>query len=175
MKRFRLWLLLLPVLLGALTWGLKWRADNYPTPTKLDLEIRALMLRSSAMEIVHSSGLPSESEIASEFPTYRTRLSPSELKPFAETFALSPERDRRSFELSENGLLSFSCSSKNDKGNTESVLVEIYLDMLMTRVVHQSNSSGAEYDLHPVVAKGWLELLLNHPRIGPELRRRMKQ
>ncbi len=31
-----------------------------------------------------------------------------------------------------------------------------------------------EYKLHPVTAKRWLELLLANPRIGPELRARMK-
>ena len=28
--------------------------------------------------------------------------------------------------------------------------------------------------LHPVTVKRWTELLLNHPRIGPELRARLK-
>jgi hypothetical protein len=33
----------------------------------------------------------------------------------------------------------------------------------------------AQYGLHPATAKRWLELLLNHPRIGPELRARMQR
>ncbi|HEX8463082.1 MAG TPA: hypothetical protein VF627_00560, partial [Abditibacterium sp.] len=31
------------------------------------------------------------------------------------------------------------------------------------------------YNLHPATTKRWLELLFNHPRLGPQLRARMRR
>lgn len=100
-----------------------------------------------------------------------------ELKPFAENlYVLSKPTGTNYVKVSTNGNVSvnwFIPRTKRDKatggffeisiGNREGVLTILQKGKPMM------------YDLHPATTKRWLELLLNHPRIGPELRRRMQR
>ena len=53
MKRRIVWLAL-PLVLGALMLGVKWRVEH-PKPTKEDLEMRAFILKSTEAQLIHSS------------------------------------------------------------------------------------------------------------------------
>lgn len=54
-SKFALWAVPLVVLSAALVWA-KWKTDN-PTPTKLDLEVRARILRAQDTLLVNSGSL----------------------------------------------------------------------------------------------------------------------
>lgn len=172
MKRFA-WLAL-PLLLCALVWGVKWRADH-PTPTKLDLEVRALMLKSVEVEFSRYS----HAFIVKNWENYHILLSKEEMKPFIDCFHLTQKPNITNENTrSRNGSVSFACpSNEPQKFGIYTVTATIIVDEREGRVeLSKPTSDGrSTHNLHPITVKRWLELLFAHPKIGPELRRRMKQ
>jgi hypothetical protein len=167
MKRKFAWLML-PVMLCALVWGIKWRIDH-PKPTKLDSELRALMSKSPAMEFTYDHGRDK---------TYRVWLSQNEIAPFADSFMLSPTPIGSSYVAGKNGLINIYFFRKKPSERGSYILnVVIYVDERTGFIYPFPLDGEVQYksdSVHPATTKRWLELLLNHPRIGPELRARMK-
>ena len=163
--------LALPLLLCVLVWGVKWRADH-PTPTKLDLELRALMLKSPKVEFAYYPRIWTQSH-----REYYSEISKEELKQFADCFYLSgqPIITKRMVYEKPEGINVYSYT-KNVKGyDVENVTININIKTRQGKVVVGDPNDQLEHSLHPVTTKRWLNLLLTHPKIGPELRRRMKQ
>lgn len=156
----------LPFVLGALMFGVKWRAEH-PTPTKEDLEIRVLMRKSSQVTASHNL---SSSYYAS------VPLSKTEFSALVSNFFLSPNQNVNLKSWSSNQVVHFEVDYPQPKSKSavSEVSIEINVQTLWGWMnVHRKNAREG-YKLHPVTVKRWIELLLNHPRIGPELRARMK-
>jgi hypothetical protein len=77
--------------------------------------------------------------------------------------------------MGPNGSLSVDCVVKDEhrKGIYVAVVTTIGIDNGRGKVAIGDPDAPAQYQLHPATTKRWLELLLAHPRIGPELRARM--
>ena len=169
-KRRGLWLVL-PLVLGVLAWGLKWRADN-PSSTKEDLEIRALMLKTSRGSFFYH---PHSSKSAT-ITTFGVKLSEKELEPFVQNLHLL-QTDRRGLPFGKSGTIELywflQLSTKKGSTQLRCLLDADGRDGIFT--IDASEPRSRTYNLHPTTTKRWLELLLNHPRIGPELRRRMQR
>ena len=167
-KRRGLWLAL-PLVLGGLAWGLKWRADN-PSSTKDDLRLRALMMKFPVTGISYSAVGPMN-------PKFYW-MSKEELKPFVDSFhvVLPNERlngsNQRWSEIV--GVTFLLDKSRHNDRELVSVSIQIDIPTKQGNVHIYHPAKNEIYNLHPTTSKRWLELLLNHPRIGPELRRRMK-
>ena len=82
MNRRLVWLAL-PILLLALVWGVKWRTEH-PTPTKEDVAVRALLMKSSRVEVVLVPYIPPLRFSGNPAP-YRANLSKKDLKEFSDT------------------------------------------------------------------------------------------
>ena len=169
MKRFRLALLLFPVLLGALAWGLKWRADN-PSSTKEDLRLRALMLKPSKSDITLFPAVLGVGKI------YSANLTKEELQPFVDSLNVLPQSSKLNEQvIYPTDTVIIVCEiDKPQRDGVESLSVSINFMNRQGKAHVGYSYQEIGYRLHPATTKRWLELLLNHPRIGPELRRRMK-
>ena len=166
MKRKLVWLTL-PIMLCALVWGVKWRADHPTTPTELDLKARALMLESSSIEIGHDLSTP--------LKLRANRISKAEMKPFIDSLFLIAQPPSISPVMGPNGAIRIDCTKfYREKKAVLGVLTTISVDNGRTKVMVGDMNSSYQYQLHPYTAKRWMELLLNHPRIGPELRARLQ-
>ncbi len=162
--------LALPLLLCALVWGVKWRADH-PTPTKLDLEVRALMLKASQVEV----GL-TRHRINPNSRSLKAALSKEEARALVESFNLSPQPNQLSDSSSGiKGRLVIEFHSPEKKSVAGSVKVQADIDEREGTAFIRTGNGHRIYALHVVTNRRWKQLLLNHPRIGPELRRRMNQ
>lgn len=160
MKRKIGWLAV-PLVLLALVLGVKWRIEH-PTPTQEDLKMRALLATYSSMEVACSS---SNSGVG----FVDTQLTRQELQPFIECFYLSrqqPQKRLSRMNLYSGVTLRFAPPDSMRTGSW----IYIYLD------AHQGTNfiSDPARSLHPLTIKRWKELLLANPRVGPELRARLK-
>ena len=170
MKRKCAWLLL-PLVLCALTWGAKWRADH-PTPMKEDLEVRALMAQSFKVGIVHDprSGNPGK------FGIYWKKFPKEDLELLINCFSISHQIEKSREMMGRNGLVSVDFFLTNTKNNdVHNVFVDLNVDSGEGVVTVHSPENIVEHNLHPITARRWISLLLNHPQIGPELRARLNQ
>ena len=172
MKR-PLLLLALPLILAAITFGVKWRADN-PTPTKEDLEIRALMSKLPTAEFFHTPPRKSALQM------YHVRLSKRELKPFIDCVFMSSHSFKASKGMSSKyGTVGMYIPIvESEKHKLKWALINISLDNRMGQIItgHTKHTNAPmETNLHPTTTKRWLELLLANPRIGPELRARLNR
>lgn len=162
MKRKIAWLAL-PLVLFALIFGVIWRR-NHPTPTKEDLEIRALIVRTPLVLIspYSQNGV---------FNKYEHILSITESMPFADSFYISQSPIKRGAR--ETLFVEFILLDSRPT-TLEDVLVRLNVNQGEGTVVFISNMGDqTERNLHPVTFKRWMELLLTNPQIGPELRKRM--
>ncbi len=168
MKRLFAWLAL-PLVLGALMLGAKWRADH-PTPTKEDLELRALILQSSSIEVLHKP------HYYQKIRPYKSILSTQELKPLSDSFfVLSKETKLKELEAGLRGATIVFCRlAKPRKDGVIGVSVVMSVDN-KRGVANIVSDHLTEFDLHPVTIKRWIEILLADPRVGPEFRVRMKE
>lgn len=155
----------LPLMLGGLMWGVKWRADH-PTPTKADLRLRALLSKSSQIDVDYSQFNQKK---------YRVKLSNEELKSFVDCFYIYPPPTRPSTVImGGNGIVYISCFLKKPREDG-ALGAHIYLplDERNGKIDVVYGNGQIEHKLHPVTVKRWIELLLTNPRIGPELKARM--
>ena len=167
MKRKLAWLTL-PLVLCALVWGVKWRSDHPTTPTKLDLEARALMRQCSSIRIDHH--LPTPSKFTAN------RISKVEMKPFIESLFLIAQPSSVSPVMGPSGAISLDCTKfYRDRKAVLGVFATISVDNGRSKVMVGDMNTSYQYQLHPYTLKRWMELLLAHPRIGPELRARMQR
>lgn len=78
--------------------------------------------------------------------------------------------------MGPDGSLSVDCFvHKPGTTSTVAVFTTIGVDNGQGKVAVGDPNTPTQYALHPATTKRWLELLLNHPRIGPELRARMNR
>lgn len=178
----------LPLVMCALMWGVKWRAAN-PVPTKEDLEVRAMMSQADYVDFDYSLYHYNKADTSGG----STMLSEKELTEFISCFHVLPYRvGELGVPINSNQAVQIFFRFIKTKKN-----VNIYLDVPlragsvtvrepMGKVktkLHPSagsiilgDSTGMrDYKLHPATTKRWIELLLAHPRIGPELRARMQR
>ncbi len=172
MKRKLAWLAV-PLLLAAGIFGVKWRAEH-PMPTKEDLAIRAVLLKSRSIYFSHG-GLPG----AGEFDSIWSDLNQSEAKLFIECLYLLPKSKQNNNSLlggiKGNILIRWSIPEKNPNKTQEVTTLFRVAENDGLCLAYGSNGFKPYFhQLHPVTVKIWMELLLANPRIGPELRARMK-
>ena len=167
-----------PLIFAVLILGVKWRAEH-PTPTKEDLEYRELMLGSSKMEVAYGPGFPKGTTVFSGQISiiYQSKPSSQDLETLADNFYLSPHPLKKTGALlSEVGTIFIRFYlAKPKKDEVEGAYIIIDFDKCEGKsgMTHPNNNKAVRR-LHPVTVKGWMEILLSHPRIGPELRARMK-
>lgn len=161
--------LTLPLALCVLVWGVKWRVDH-PTPTKADLEIRALMGQSRSLEVVYYGNQNGSTK-------HSVWLSSQEMEPLASCFSLSPSQPSNTYGVTSgaSGTLGVYCRlAKPRKDGVIGVFISISLDKRDGKVVIGHPENKKELNLHPATTKRWMELLLSHPRIGPQLKAPLK-
>jgi hypothetical protein len=167
MKRRLLWLAL-PLVLLALVLGVKWRAEH-PTPTKEDLEIRAVMAQAS--KVVVTQWLVNESQTR-----FCGTISSKELAPFADAFYTLPYQSLKSnFATGASGILNV--EFQFDYPRTDyitSIDVSINAGSTSSYIYIHHLVKDRLFDIHPVMTKRWMELLLEHPQIGAALREQAK-
>lgn len=167
MKRKIAWLAL-PLILFALIWGVKWRADN-SSPTELDLKIRVMMLASSKITVSHRTFLKSSRNIKCG------TLSKQEFKPLINCFHfLHPSLQKRRIDTGTNGIITINCQlTQPRKDGVKSLDIQLNSDSRLCNVLVFNPKNIQIYDFRPTTTKHWIALLLANPRIGPELRKRM--
>ncbi|PQV63043.1 hypothetical protein B1R32_11620 [Abditibacterium utsteinense] len=163
MKRKSAWLFL-PLILLSLMLGAKWRADH-PALTKNDAEMRALMSHSKGIEVsLVTWG-------AKEIKEHRVKLSGKEFQPFVDCFYLSPQTyDSHSSALGKKGIVTI----KPREDGVAMIIVTLSLDKGVGEILVARAGKHRMLNIHPVTMKRWIEFLMTNPRIGPELRTRMK-
>jgi hypothetical protein len=168
MIRKLLWLAL-PLALCALVWGVKWRADH-PTPSDLDLGIRDLMSRSSRVDVLYQRR---EGNQIVKFPL---ELSATEFESFVDCLYLTrKEANKNVAPMSKYGEIALhSTFNKKVEGRSKGVFIKMDLDGREGQLIYYGTGNRIQSELDPITTKRWRELLLSHPRIGPELRRRMQ-
>jgi hypothetical protein len=131
------------------------------------LKIRAVISRSFGAEFIY---LPQN--LTNIVNAEYTEIHKQDLKPLAESFYFS----RQSGDQGLNGNLGHIHLQFFGESKTQLSGVSVHIDIEENRgkVVPNIPDNAREFDLHPATTKRWLQLLLNHPRIGPELRRQMK-
>lgn len=166
MKR-KLATLALPLLLAALMLGVKWRAEH-PTPTKEDLEVRALLKKPPPTKV--SYRLWSS--------RYRSKMvSKQEFTKLMDNLYLSPQQRTVPTSTRSDEVVHFICyyqAPRNSKDAVSSVSIEMNITKLWGWMYVYRTQRESGYRLHPVTVKRWIELLKANPRLGPELRARMK-
>lgn len=168
MKRKIVWLAL-PLILGALMLGAKWRAEH-PTPTKEDLEIRALIANPRIAYISYDSSFtPTSAPI-----NYRSSVFNYELTSLTDYFYLLPKSPSGQIPTFGSETLHLTWYFSNPKKDAVKRIYISLFDKTRGQCVISNSRRRLEYTLHPVTVKRWIELLLANPRIGPELRARMK-
>ncbi|BCM88371.1 hypothetical protein IAD21_00202 [Abditibacteriota bacterium] len=172
-RRIALLALALPLVLGALTFGVKWHWDHPPV-TPEDLKVRALLSSTSAISIVHR--LPN----GRTFPrTYyaKVRRQAMELQPFIDALYLSAQPTlTRGVSNGRHGLLMIDCLHPipPPKDGILGLVVWISPDGHDGQILVSASKGSRTYNLHPLTTKRWLELLSSIPRVGPELQKRMQ-
>lgn len=157
MKRRPL-LLAVPLMLLALVLGVKWRADH-PTPTKEDLRIRALMSKSYAVKVTFFDNV---NDIF---------ISKQDTKDFVDFFYISPDQNSTIYISGSLAILDFYIKNPKSSDIADVSATIDTVSYIGTMGVRSSGESA--YTIHSLTAKRWKELLLAHPRTGPELRKRM--
>jgi hypothetical protein len=159
--------LVLPLLLFILVLGVKWRVDH-PTPTKTDLEIRALMLSAATVEVFHT---PRNNK---QRKAHKVKFSTKELKPLTEGFYISPQPVKTSsVRMGVSGTIQVYCFlAKPRADGVAGVFVTIAVDDREGRVILGHPDYIHELNLHPVTVKRWLDILLADPRLYPRLQTR---
>ena len=156
-------LVALPLVLAALALGVKWRADH-PTPTKEDLRIRALLAQPGGMEVSHATW------DGKKLHEFKLKFSEKEFQAFVNCFYLSPQRyNSNPIAMSKNGIITI---ARDDR--TATIVASLSLDKWIGELLISRPGKSKTRNIHPVTVKRWIELLIAHPRIGPELRARLK-
>ncbi len=166
MKRKIAWLAL-PLVLGVLAFAAKWRAEH-PTPTKEDLEVRALMREASQVEVADvitttqtkSLGFLSRDEISSLADNVYCLHANSSILWGSDTIVIKFLYRTPTI----NGTRRIEVTTGIDGGISR-------LDVLSSP---QTAIGSIAWELHPATVKSWFGILKANPRIGPELRARMK-
>lgn len=159
----------LPLILAALIFAVKWRAEH-PTPTKEDLVIRALILQSSNIVVSHIPNKPQRRYIP-----LKLKLTVPEMKSLCDWFYLSPPSKNPAVQTGKRGMIQILCwLAKPREDGVVGVFVNIGVDKREGRAILGHPRRIDERTLHPVTVKHWLELLQSNPRIGPELRARLQ-
>ncbi|BCM88653.1 hypothetical protein IAD21_00494 [Abditibacteriota bacterium] len=169
--------LALPLVLFALVWGAKWHVDH-PTPTKEDLEMRAFFSTASRVKINYFTGNPKTLYESSQ-PIYSTNLPGKESAGLSDCFYLSPNQEPGHWAVGRNGtlLIRYSIKRKTSRG-FRFVTISLDLEKCRGTVIDGSSDDPTaelkDVELHPITARRWVELFLANPRIGPELKARIK-
>ncbi|HEX8463026.1 MAG TPA: hypothetical protein VF627_00280 [Abditibacterium sp.] len=179
MKRKLAWLVL-PFLLAALIFGVKWRVDH-PSPTKEDLELRAWLSTASTVTIHHLPGATLQGNkyiYKGKSKSYVLTPSEAQLESLVDAFYLLPEPFKDGpMTVGGKGhiIVGFSLLKPGADG-VSSAGMSINLDGLFGQyiIVHHEDIN-VKRRLHPATVKRWVAILLSNPNIGTELRARMKR
>ena len=143
-KRRRILLLALPLVLGALLGGAKWK-QMHPTATKLDLQERAHLRGAKIVNLVYKGNYIS--------------IPVNEFKTTLDDFYLM------------NGFLNYSSSRipatqtmmivRRDKDQSQP-LAEIDLDVPASYMALKQNRTGSAVALHPITERRLRELVAKH-------------
>ena len=164
--------LALPLVLGALMFAAKPRVEHQ-TLTKEDAQVRQLMSQASA--VTFSYGRRGQEGM-------NQTLSKSEFAPLVENFYTTPyDPNRPSICDPQNGVVALQFSlpphkayprRKKDENNVMIKMAVAEGDGQVSVSYPGAIPNGGNFNSFTV--KRWMNLLLANPRIGPELRKRMK-
>lgn len=159
-----------PLVLAALLFGLKWRTDH-PTLAGLNAQI-AQQLSDAPRAAVGL--MPKYGD--KRFKVVQFQLSKAEFQPFIGSLKLSSSIPvKETLPSGERGIVWITSVLKDsEKGNLKMIAGEISLDQEIALINVYKNKQGTRYQLDSAALGRWKKLLLKHPRIGPELRARLK-
>ena len=150
--------------------GVKWRAEH-PSVAGAESQLQNLLPKAQATRV---STAPRRVNGKLDFSPFV--LSKAEFKPFIDSLKLSPEAVTPVHAVTDLRGVIFVSSWVNESLLNNTKLVEFVFNIHTdnAKVVVRRGKRETEYKLAPAAAKRWVELLLANPRIGPELRARMK-